>query len=125
MERLGTIFADNMREYRRKSGLTQEKLAEMVNVSTHHIGMIELTRNFPTFDLIERIAKALDIEIYELFVDSASPREELDKLRQDIVSEIKQTVAEAVKEAFTDNCKGCRDDPPEPRRRSKVHKGSE
>jgi transcriptional regulator with XRE-family HTH domain len=101
MERLGTIFANNLRGYRRKRGLTQEKLAEMVEVSTHHIGMIELTRNFPTFDLIERIAKALDIEIYELFVASNSIRGELDRLRGDIVSEIKQTVAEAVKEALS------------------------
>jgi transcriptional regulator with XRE-family HTH domain len=105
MERLGTIFADNLREYRRKRGLTQEKLAEMVDVSTHHIGMIELMRNFPTFDLIERIAKALDIEIYELFVAPNSTREELDRLRRDIVSEIKQTVADAVKEALSGNCK--------------------
>ncbi|MDR1390323.1 MAG: helix-turn-helix transcriptional regulator, partial [Treponema sp.] len=66
MERLGTIFAHNLREYRRKNGLTQEKLAEKVDVSTHHIGMLELTRNFPTFDLIERLAEALNIEIYEL-----------------------------------------------------------
>jgi transcriptional regulator with XRE-family HTH domain len=104
MERLGTIFANNLREYRRKHGLTQEKLAEMVDVSTHHIGMIELTRNFPTFDLIERIATALDIEIYELFVAPNSTREELDQLRRDIVSEIKQTVADAVKEALSGKC---------------------
>jgi transcriptional regulator with XRE-family HTH domain len=105
MERLGTIFANNLRECRRKNGLTQEKLAELVDVSTHHIGMLELTRNFPTFDLIERLAKALNIEIYELFVAPNSTREELNRLRQDIVSEIKQTVAEAVKEALADNCK--------------------
>jgi transcriptional regulator with XRE-family HTH domain len=104
MKRLGTIFSNNLREYRRKNGLTQEKLAEMVNVSTHHIGMLELTRNFPTFDLIERLAVALDIEIYELFVELHSPHEELDKLRQDIIREVKQTVAEAVKAAFVDNC---------------------
>ena len=77
----------------------------MVDVSTHHIGMLELTRNFPTFDLIERLAKALNIEIYELFVESYSPREELDKLRRDIMGEIKQTVTEAVNEAFADTCK--------------------
>jgi transcriptional regulator with XRE-family HTH domain len=104
MERLGTIFANNLREYRRKRGLTQEKLAEMVEVSTHHIGMIELTRNFPTFDLIERIARALDIEIYELFVTPYSTREEMDRLRRDIVSEIKQTVAEAIQKALSGKC---------------------
>jgi transcriptional regulator with XRE-family HTH domain len=107
MGQLGTIFANNLREYRRKRGLTQEKLAEKVGVSTHHIGMLELTRNFPTFDLIERLAEALDIEIYELFANPRSTRGELDKLRQNIVSEVKQTIAEAIKEAFADNRKDC------------------
>ncbi|MDR1211972.1 MAG: helix-turn-helix domain-containing protein [Spirochaetaceae bacterium] len=105
MKRLGTIFANNLREYRRKRGLTQEKLAEMVEVSTHHIGMIELTRNFPTFDLIERIAEALDIEFYELFLAPQSPKEELEKLRRTIIDEIKQTVDDSIQKAFSGKCK--------------------
>lgn len=68
-------------------------------------------RNFPATDLIERIAKALNIEIYELFVENHSPTKELEKLRQDIIEEIKKTIAEAVTEtvnkAFEDNIKCC------------------
>jgi transcriptional regulator with XRE-family HTH domain len=106
MERLGTIFANNLREYRRKRGLTQEKLAEMVEVSTHHIGMIELTRNFPTFDLIERIAEALGIEIYELFLVPQSPKDELEKLRRTIIDEIKQAVDDSIQKALSEKLKG-------------------
>jgi transcriptional regulator with XRE-family HTH domain len=107
MIRLGTIFAKNMKEFRRKCGFTQAQLAERVNVSAHHIGMLEQNRNFPTFDLIERIAKAFGIEMYELFVEAHSPRKELDELRQDIMGEIRQTIAEAVKESFEANYKDC------------------
>jgi transcriptional regulator with XRE-family HTH domain len=107
MEHLGTIFAKNLKENRKKCGFTQAQLAEKVNVSTHHIGMIELARNFPTFDLIERIAKAFNIEMYELFIGNRPPRKELDDLKQEIMSEIKQTVSEAVKESIENNCKGC------------------
>jgi transcriptional regulator with XRE-family HTH domain len=105
MERLGEIFAKNMKEYRRKSGLTQEKLAEKVNVSTHHIGMIELARNFPTLDLVERLAAALDIKIYQLFMEPHSPNEELEHLRQEIRGDMKQLLNEYFEKALSGNCK--------------------
>jgi len=68
-------------------------------------------RNFPATDLIERIAKALNIEMYELFVETSSPTKELEKLRQDIMLEIKKTITETViqtvREAFEENIKRC------------------
>jgi hypothetical protein len=62
--------------------------------------MIELARNFPTSEIIERLANALDIEIYELFVVSHSPEEELERLRQILITGARQTVEEAVENAF-------------------------
>ncbi|AEF85109.1 DNA-binding protein [Treponema primitia ZAS-2] len=100
MARLREIFANNLKENRKKCGFSQEKLAEMAEVSTHYIAMIELARNFPTSEIIERLAAVLDIEIYELFVVSHSPKEELEKLRRTLVTEIRQMVEEAVETAF-------------------------
>jgi len=109
MKRLSTIFIRNLKEYRKKSGLTQAQLAEKVKVTPHYIGMLEMGRNFPATDLIERIAKAFNIEMYELFVESLSPAKELEKLRHDIMLEIKatitETVIETVREAFDENIK--------------------
>ncbi|MDR0320481.1 MAG: helix-turn-helix transcriptional regulator [Treponema sp.] len=96
MKRLGVIFIKNLKEYRKKCGFTQAQLAERVKVTPHYIGMLEMGRNFPATDLIERIAKALNIEMYELFVESISPARELEKLRQDIMEEIKKTITETV-----------------------------
>jgi transcriptional regulator with XRE-family HTH domain len=109
MKRLGMIFIKNLKEYRKKCGFTQSQLAEKVNVTPHYIGMLEMGRNFPATDLIERIAKALNIEMYELFVESLSPSKELEKLRNDIMLEIKKTITETViqtvREAFEENIK--------------------
>jgi len=107
MKRLGTVLIKNLKEYRKKCGLTQGQLAEKVNVTQHYIGMIEMGRNFPATDLIERIANALNIEMYELFVESHSPAKELEKLRHDIMIEIKKTIIETVREAFEENIKYC------------------
>jgi len=85
------ILAKNLKEKRRICGLTQAKLAEKVDVSTHHIAMIELARNFPTSELMERIASALNIKIFELFLEkSNSLNTELEQLRSEIKNDMKQ-----------------------------------
>lgn len=52
---------------RKLAGLTQEELAEKVNVSRAYIGYIEQARNTPSLELLEKIAKALRVDIKELF----------------------------------------------------------
>lgn len=95
MANLKEIFAKNLKEKRRKSGFTQAKLAEKVDVSTHHIAMIEIGRNFPTAELIERIANTLKIEVYELFLKKAlSPSKDLEHLRLQIKNDMKQLFKE-------------------------------
>ena len=90
------IFAENLKKNRRKCGYTQEKLAEMAEVSTHYISMIELARNFPKSEVIGRLANALSIEIYELFLVPHTPVDEKEDLLQSITSVIRQTVSESV-----------------------------
>jgi transcriptional regulator with XRE-family HTH domain len=102
---LREIFAYNLKKKRQNCGLSQAKLAEMVNVSTHHIATIETTRNYPTLDLVERMAHALDIEIYELFIDPLSPHEEMERLYQTVAKNIEQVVSEAVEKALADKPK--------------------
>ena len=96
-----SIFVQNLRKYRQRSGLTQAQLAEKVNVSTHHIGMIELSRNNPTLELVERIAKALNINTYELFMDPSSRNVELEQLRHDIRDDMRQLLEEALEKALS------------------------
>ena len=99
------IFSRKLRENRRKIGFTQEKLAEIVGISTHYLAMLETGRNFPTSDTLERLAVALEIPVYELFIVDQSPKEELEQLRQDIVNEIYQTVSKAIKQSFAEESK--------------------
>jgi DNA-binding XRE family transcriptional regulator len=100
-----SVFVQNLRKHRRKCGLTQAQLAEKVNVSTHHIGMIELSRNNPTLELVERIANALNIKTYELFIDPLSPNVELERLRQEIKNDMRQLLDEVLENVLTDKCK--------------------
>ena len=94
------IFAQNLKENRKRYGLSQEKLAEKAGVSTHYIAVIELAKNFPAADVIERLAGALDIEVNELFGVTSSPVEELERLHREIISDVRRTIEDSVANAF-------------------------
>ena len=100
MDNIKETFARNLRENRRKCGLTQEQLAEKAEVSTHYIALIELARNIPKVETIERLANALNVEIYELFIVPLSSTIEMKKYHEAIISELKDIVKESVDEAF-------------------------
>jgi transcriptional regulator with XRE-family HTH domain len=110
MANVREIFAHNLKINRRKCGISQEKLAEKAKVSTHYNAILEIARSFPASDVLERIAGALNVEIYELFLDPLSSNKEFVRLRQEIrndmkqlCEEVKQTVDEAVEKALADN----------------------
>jgi len=100
MTNLRDILAHNLKKKRQNCGFSQEKLAEMVSVSTHHIATIETARNYPTLDLIERMANALNIEIYELFINPLSPPEEMERLYEVVAKNIEQVVEKAVEKVL-------------------------
>jgi transcriptional regulator with XRE-family HTH domain len=100
MAPLREIFAKNLRENRRKCGFSQEKLAEKAGISTQYLAMMEIARKFPTAEVLERLAAAMNIKVYELFLIDHSPREELELLRQDIINEMKQTFGDIVEQAI-------------------------
>ncbi|GHV66565.1 hypothetical protein AGMMS49928_01560 [Spirochaetia bacterium] len=105
-DNLKEILSKNLRENRRKCSLSQEKLAEKAGISTQYLAMIEIARKFPASEVLERLAGAMDIKVYELFLVGHSPREELERLEQSIVANIEQVVRETIQETLTDDCKG-------------------
>lgn len=60
-------FGKNLKQLRKKKNLTQEKLAEHAGLDRTYIGGIERGERNISLINIEKIAKALDIEIYEFF----------------------------------------------------------
>jgi transcriptional regulator with XRE-family HTH domain len=63
---LGETVARNIRRCRRERRLSQEELASLANINRNYIGMIERQENSPTIEMIERIAKALEVEPAQL-----------------------------------------------------------
>ena len=67
MTDLRKVLAFNMKLHRRKLNLSQAKLAELVKVSDNHIALIETGRRFPSLNMLQSLAQALEIDILELF----------------------------------------------------------
>ena len=61
-----------MRRIRKDKKITQEKLAELCQTETSYIGQIEIGKRFPSINLIEKMAVALDVPAYVLFKENKS-----------------------------------------------------
>jgi transcriptional regulator with XRE-family HTH domain len=95
------ILAINIKENRRKCGFSQEKLAEKAGISTPFLAMIEVSRKFPTPDVLYRLAVALNIKTYQLFAVPPSPEEAMERLHQSIIQNIYKVVTDAVERAVS------------------------
>ena len=95
MTGLRHIIAKNIRERRRFLGLSQAKLAEIVDTAPTYIAMIELEKRSPSFEMLERIAAALKIDPPDLFSKAPYPVE--------IVRQFHESVLAGFEEALNNN----------------------
>ncbi|MDR2510139.1 MAG: helix-turn-helix transcriptional regulator [Spirochaetaceae bacterium] len=76
------VFITNMRKYRKLSGFTQEKLAELCDTEPAYIGQIETGRRCPSLEYAERIAGALGVSVWRLFYDESAADDEAHKRKE-------------------------------------------
>ena len=62
------LLALNIKALRKKRGLSQEKLAESANLSAQSISDIEGRRTWVSDKALERLAKAFNVDIFQLFI---------------------------------------------------------
>jgi transcriptional regulator with XRE-family HTH domain len=67
MTNLRLLLGNNIKVFRNSCGISQSKLAERVDTATNYISAIEAGRRFPSVEMLERIAMALNIDTPELF----------------------------------------------------------
>ncbi len=77
-----------IKNYRNLKRLSQEKLAELTDVSQEHISKIESGLKVPSLELLISIANALDVSSDDLLSDNLSTRySEFDKEYHEIFSD--------------------------------------
>ena len=96
MTDLRALLAHNIREKRRILGLSQAMLAEKVATSTHYIGQIELKNKFPSPEMLQRIAAALEIDSPQLFSMDSFPVEIIRQFQEEVLIDLESAVSIAV-----------------------------
>jgi transcriptional regulator with XRE-family HTH domain len=100
MVNIRELLANNIKEYRRKNGFSQDKLAELAGISSQYLATIEICKKFPTPEMLDRLANALGIETFQLFDASATPEGALLRLERSVISNIEQIVSVTIKQAI-------------------------
>lgn len=73
------VFGTNVKQYRRNRGLSQEKFAELCDLHRTYISDIECFQRNISLNSVQKIAEALNIEPYKLFIDNSNGGEYNDK----------------------------------------------
>ncbi|MDR0758978.1 MAG: helix-turn-helix domain-containing protein [Treponema sp.] len=102
MTNIRDVLAKNMKAYRNALGLSQAKLAERVDTSTHYIGMIETKNNFPSPEMLERIAAAIGIDTLDLFSTETNLPEMIKTCRKSALKDIKDLMGRFIDEKLKD-----------------------
>ncbi len=70
------VFGTNLRKYRTKLKVSQEKFAELCGLHRTYISDIERFRRSISLENVQRIADALGIDTYMLFLEDSSNEKE-------------------------------------------------
>jgi transcriptional regulator with XRE-family HTH domain len=105
MASIREVLAANLKEYRRMRGFSQDKLAELANISSQYLATIETCRKFPTPEVMDLLAAALGIETHLLFEVSTTPEEALERLYQTVAANIERLVTNTIERTLSEKCK--------------------
>lgn len=83
-----------MKLYRKKEGLSQASLAEKAGTAPNYIALIEVGKNFPSLQMLEKIASALNVDCLDLFDKKSLELIDSDNLRKQIISSISEVINE-------------------------------
>jgi len=64
------VFGKNLRKYREEKNISQEKLAEIAGLHRTYISDIERFQRSISLNNVQKIADALEVETYKLFLEN-------------------------------------------------------
>ena len=103
-----TILGRNIKNYRSRIGLSQLHLALELGISTTFLSDIETGKKWVSAQTLSQLAKALKIEVYELFKPEKTIRDDvsaavakyLDDVDDAFIKSIEESVRPAVKKSI-------------------------
>jgi transcriptional regulator with XRE-family HTH domain len=93
---LRAIFGKNLKKYRIFKGISQAKLAEILDISPNFISDLESGKRWVSSDTLVNLAEAMGVEVYEFLKPPQEPKDELSEFIQSYTEKASATASEAV-----------------------------
>ena len=81
---LKKILGKRIKFFRKKQGLSQTQLAELVNIEMKSLSRIESGHNYPQCENLVAIARVLKVAPWQLYFDEKEP--DLETMKKEIIS---------------------------------------
>ena len=95
---LRDVFIRNLKFYRKRQKFSQEKLSYAIDMSMNYINQLENKNSFPPPEIIEKIARVLEIRPLQLFDENASPENIFSSSPDKFIDEVAEKVHEKIKD---------------------------
>jgi transcriptional regulator with XRE-family HTH domain len=89
---LRKTLSENIKQQRKILGLTQEKLAELADLSPNMVNDIEGCRTWISDKTILKLAKALKLEVYQLLIPAHEITNDHFYVNKELVLRLKQNI---------------------------------
>ncbi len=93
---LGKLYSENIKRIRLEKNLSQEKLAELAEVSSPYISEIENQKKVGKFETIAALSNALGVEPYELFLPVGNVISHNERRTKDLMKRLRSNFSELV-----------------------------
>jgi len=116
---LRLVLAENIKKYRNRRGWSQLILSEEIDISANYLSAVETGKGWVTPLTLVKLAKALDIEVFELFMPvipaiSTQTELEFEKMRRfakDLTLVLDASTSEAANSIKKNMAKVCKEYP--------------
>lgn len=97
METTKKLLGARIKELRKLRGLSQEKLAELVDIDPKHVSRIEVGGSYPSIDTLAVMAKSLQVELKDFFEFGHHRKKSVTEITKEISAMLRETDSEKVR----------------------------
>ena len=96
------LLSFNIKKRRQILGISQVNLAEKVGTSAQYIGQIEQNKKFPSPEMLERIADALEVDSPQLFSMETYSQTAVQQFRENLKENLAKAIDDFIDKGLTD-----------------------
>jgi len=102
MTNIRMLLSFNIKKRRQILGISQVNLAEKIGTSTQYIGQIEQNKKFPSPEMLERIAEALEVDSPQLFSLETYSQDAIKQFKENLKANLEKSIDDFIDKGLTE-----------------------